>query len=577
MQSMLVMLDAISEKFGETQAGWQKLCGGAVTFYFLGIECMGLTDELYIKMNSRGKPLTLFEHFKAELNKQAEKLTEKGCLDSGFVRCLFDKIDKNWTKFLWKYRDSNAFIDDKFLRLIRFVCDVLSYTGNDIPDNSADELELLDKFFSCHDDQEADKAAAENYKELERIFDCWCSIEGYESPEDFLSSFIVGENRETVNQKGERKIAAKEYGTIFQDCLNKYGGNSFTLKHFIFLYAVTCYLNNQKDISSACFVRRIRMINNLIANSDDEIRAERMVNILKQTKQIIMHGKITEEISLSFSEHQLNEEDWKHDFLENCLQEEREVIFALEDHELLHGQISVLLNKEDISFERLKIARRFISLFKCDRDKINCALMACGDFFQRISWWQVQFGSSCRFNDSAWKTLFHRPGHDDFKKTRTSLHALLEKYEEFDNDKLQKISDDYLNEFKSNQLFPLEYYYIKYNSFREVSERGKFRGYRNYVWTVLKKERYTADSYIPYLKEAASNNLDKDYYGERLTFKDYYVVCKEDAYQFCAHDGKLLNECKIKQKDDIDIEDRVELLKKCLEEKGGASDKTTEN
>lgn len=577
VQSMLVMLDAINGKFSETQAGWQKLCGGAVTFYFLGIECMGLTDELYIKMNSRGKPLTLFEHFKAELNKQAEKLTEKGYLDSGFVQCFFEKIDNKWTDFFWKYRDANAFIDDKFLRFIRFVCDVLSYLSGKIPDSSADELELLDKFFACHDEQKADKTAAENYKELERIFDCWCSIEGYESPENFLPSFIIGD-KETVNQKGERKIAAKEYGTIFQDCLNTYGGNSFTLKNFIFLYAVTCYLKEQKDISSAWFVRRIRMINNLIANSEYEIRAERMAEILEQTKYIIMNGKITDEISLSFNEHQLKEEIWKRDFLKKCSLEEQEIVFALEDYELLHGQISVLLNNEDVSLERLKIARRFISLFKCDRDKINCALMACGDFSQRISWWQVQFGSSCCYNDSAWKTLFHRPGHDDFEKTRRSLYALLEKYEEFDDDKLQKISDDYLNECKNNKVFPLEYYYIKYNSFREVSEKGKFRGYGNYVWTVLKKERYTADSYIPYLKEAASDNLDKDYYGERLKFDDFYVICEEDAYSFHKHDGTLLDKCKIKQKDDIDIEDRVELLIGCLKEKGVYfSDTVTEN
>lgn len=38
---------------------------------------MGLTDELYIKMNSRGKPLTVFEHFKAELEREIRALDEK--------------------------------------------------------------------------------------------------------------------------------------------------------------------------------------------------------------------------------------------------------------------------------------------------------------------------------------------------------------------------------------------------------------------------------------------------------------------------------------------------------------------
>ena len=38
---------------------------------------MGLTDELYIKMNSRGKQLTQFEHFKAELERELKSIDEE--------------------------------------------------------------------------------------------------------------------------------------------------------------------------------------------------------------------------------------------------------------------------------------------------------------------------------------------------------------------------------------------------------------------------------------------------------------------------------------------------------------------
>ena len=67
INGMLVMIDAIHAKFNAVTDLWQKLVDDqCVTFYFLPITEMGLTDELYIKMNSRGKPLTQFEHFKAE-------------------------------------------------------------------------------------------------------------------------------------------------------------------------------------------------------------------------------------------------------------------------------------------------------------------------------------------------------------------------------------------------------------------------------------------------------------------------------------------------------------------------------
>ena len=63
ISSMLVMLDAIDNRFKDVSDIWNQLENNAITFYFLPIKDMGLTDELYIKMNSRGKPLTLFEHF----------------------------------------------------------------------------------------------------------------------------------------------------------------------------------------------------------------------------------------------------------------------------------------------------------------------------------------------------------------------------------------------------------------------------------------------------------------------------------------------------------------------------------
>jgi uncharacterized protein with ParB-like and HNH nuclease domain len=59
VNSMLVMIDSIDEKFVEVQDLWYKLDNNAISFYFLPIRDMGLTDELYIKMNSRGKPILI--------------------------------------------------------------------------------------------------------------------------------------------------------------------------------------------------------------------------------------------------------------------------------------------------------------------------------------------------------------------------------------------------------------------------------------------------------------------------------------------------------------------------------------
>ena len=116
---MLTMLDSIDEKFAVVPDLWERLCGNAISFYFLPIKDMGLTDELYIKMNSRGKPLTLFEHFKAELEHKIK------AVDPDVAKRLMHKIDLTWTDMLWYYRGDDNVIDDEFLRYFRFICDIL--------------------------------------------------------------------------------------------------------------------------------------------------------------------------------------------------------------------------------------------------------------------------------------------------------------------------------------------------------------------------------------------------------------------------------------------------------------------
>ena len=106
VSSMLVMLDAINEKFRGVENLWGKLKGGAISFYFLSIKDMGLNDEFYITMNSRGKLLTDFEHFKAEFKRRLDEL------DRELSDEIILKIDTDRTDLLWAYHDANNLVDD---------------------------------------------------------------------------------------------------------------------------------------------------------------------------------------------------------------------------------------------------------------------------------------------------------------------------------------------------------------------------------------------------------------------------------------------------------------------------------
>ena len=129
VQSMLRMLsgeqnnkiDGIEELFincsiEDYQRYWIGLLEPAnncpIVFYQLDIENLGQTDDLYVKMNGRGKPLTDFENFKADLINYFEEKGWATFLDpqTGYPVLM----DTNWIDYFWDYKRSEITVDDLF-------------------------------------------------------------------------------------------------------------------------------------------------------------------------------------------------------------------------------------------------------------------------------------------------------------------------------------------------------------------------------------------------------------------------------------------------------------------------------
>lgn len=563
INSMLVMLDAIHDRFKSSCNLWEALKNNAITFYFRPIKDMGLTDELYIKMNSRGKPLTQFEHFKAELERELR------IIDENIANRLLGKIDRSWTDLLWKYRDSNTnssednIIDDEFLRYFKFICDIICYRKGESPvGKSNDEFDLLQRYFSskCSD-------VLNNIETMEAFFDCWCNIPGYDSPSSFLESFMSREH--TI---GKILIETRYNLNIFEDCVHSYSDKSgrirqFPLNRIVLLYAITCYLQHFNQITADEFSRRIRIINNLIQNSEDEISdrtdRNRMPAILAQTDAIMLSGEIDDSIENSFNVSQLNEEKEKSFFLKEypALADK---VFALEDHYLLKGQISIL------GLENLDYAARFESLFICNYDSIDCALMATGNYGQQErNKWRYQYGSTIQF---AWNALFHKSANTGFENTKRVLLALLSSNEEFSDETLKQIANEYIDKCESNSEFPLPYYYIKYSVYRP----GAFGKLSNekaidspYLFSVLQtKSQWSQNTYMPFLKAADDAHLSKDDMGQKLIYGDEYICCENSSYiRKKRIDDEIIDTIPILQNEKgIDIEDRIIKLKKYIKQ-----------
>lgn len=105
--SMLVMIDAISEEMGE---GWKKDLSeyqsnlDHITFNLLNLGDFGLSNELFIKMNARGKQLSDFDKLKSTLEEELQ-LQQKETDENGVV--LASELDEE----LWRSLMDGAWID----------------------------------------------------------------------------------------------------------------------------------------------------------------------------------------------------------------------------------------------------------------------------------------------------------------------------------------------------------------------------------------------------------------------------------------------------------------------------------
>ena len=560
ISSMLVMLDAMDDRFKEVDNLWEKLKSGAISFYFLPIADLGLTDELYIKMNSRGKLLTQFEHFKAELERTLR------IVDGTKAREVMHKVDIAWTDMLWEYRGDNNIIDDEFLRYFKFICDIICYkNGGTVQGRSQDEFFLLKEYFSV----EAENAL-QNIEILQQYFDCWCDLKRTQRISQFFESLFS-------NTHEADKIQIRGELDLFADCLNHYGENNgrnrrFPLNRVVLLYAVVVYLLKKEEITKEQFLRRFRIINNLVRNSEDEVSdseqrssGNRMPAILKQVEDILVRERLDASV-VGFSSVQMEEEikklAWVRQYPEKALK-----LYRLEDHYLLYGQIGIIGLKNETGFEK------FERLFECDLDLVDSALMATGAYLQRErNGWRYQCGTSNKKIQRAWQDLFHHGANTGYPETKKVLNRLLSFLTEISDAALQAVVDGYIQECEALKTYNWRYYYVKYKVFRPGS-------YGKYYWADYEKQPYVIRvmqtgkniseySYQPFLKAVDQYDMiSKDDYGAYLIDGDTYIGVEQDAYViYSMEDDREINRISILQNENgVDMENRIVRLQQYME------------
>lgn len=123
--------DNIESVFGQESPGslkryWDLLTADSssecpITFNYttIGTRDLPLSDDLYIKMNARGKPLTSFENFKAEIIKW---ISENNSTEESVRVAAW--IDNDWSDVFWDYGKGkfSHSVDEIFYAFINRLC-----------------------------------------------------------------------------------------------------------------------------------------------------------------------------------------------------------------------------------------------------------------------------------------------------------------------------------------------------------------------------------------------------------------------------------------------------------------------
>lgn len=462
ISSMLTMISAIERRFVDSDptVAWSRLLDPdqpAISFLLLPIEEIGAGDELYIKMNSRGKPLTPFENFKARLEQTLAWSPSRA--DE-----LAHKIDGPWADLLWPLRGDDDIVDDEFMRLLEFVIEICEWREDRIKtdgllhqraavvfgaDNSevAEHLSLLFDTFDVWSD----------YAELTRTFEDLFSTTHLPAKDGAPQSVVL--------------FGTAVQTDLFAQCCNTYGdvrgkARVFPLTQTLLLYAVILHRIHASDD----FPRRLRILRNLLAASVDEVRRENMPKLVADVKALVLAASPTQALTglSTFTRALIAGEQEKLTFL-NSQPDLAPVVHRLEDHDLLRGSLSTFNLDPTLLASH---ADGFTQLFDDPEHwpGLSGALVAAGSYQRRRpnseAW---QFGTGSPTNDGVWRTLF-TGASDDLAPTRTALMDVLDAFTgaalpptEF----LAEFTDTWLQQRMAERCLDWRYYLVRYPCMRE--------------------------------------------------------------------------------------------------------------
>ncbi len=384
IKAMLVMLDSIEERLkGKNdevlKKYWQKLTSEnpPITFNFKQINDIGLTDDLYIKMNARGKGLTEFENFKARFEKHIE-INKWETDNLNLTQTFSHKIDTIWTDLFWKHRGVDNQIDNEFVKFVSGIA-INNYAQSlDIYKNKEDDKNTR-KFLEEKKDKNITDLAVKRER-IERRITALFNNPADVSPYDFPTkeSFEYLKKCFDVYSKNQNDELLPANLSLWDFCITKkvkinsdteIDNNLFiefiketetTYSQRVLFYAQTQYLVNLESFNSESFTEWLRVVRNIVQNATIDsattfIGAIGLIKELSNGFSDIYKYISQNEVQSTFASNQTSEEVLKSSIINKSI-DNKKVIFSIEDTNFFKGQIAFALycvgvEKKEDSFD----------------------------------------------------------------------------------------------------------------------------------------------------------------------------------------------------------------------------------
>lgn len=464
--AMLEMLEELEKQLGGLDRSrlWERLTAApeqaAITFDSIDIRSRDfrLTDELYIKMNARGKALTPWECYKAQLTDVLSRVEASYSYEGKARSCVEYfalKVDGAWLDLFWSAGSPDiADAEQRMLGFFHTLARLCFFRRPYTSQGGADDRPVTD------------------FKEADRY-------EIFAEPEyasllidtlDLLYKLHQGGGVREFFDELSKGLALFAQGNLFDEaCKDSPDVRSQILLLFVLEYMrrhdVTTCDEGLKDFARVLRnqLERTRRLRSTLYETD--VRINR-VNIYWGEWSKLMEHREAYRLLSEQPEDYLNKHEHQKALLIMSAPELKPVLQRAEEHPLLRGLIGVLQTEDwEQTLERRTHALYDIWGIKDDA-LINQALITCG--YKGVYIKHVDHGSRSAWlmgKGERWATIltFDRArGADDAKQ---AVRELLDQYDQRKEvgaeEKLKAIVDEYL---RSHTNKDWRYYFCKYSA-----------------------------------------------------------------------------------------------------------------